>query len=143
MRWRGLLERYPYSLLHHFNDSVNSFCYKESSFTVRPGKGEYVVFSTDSAGTISRPVVPVPTKKSAGLYVFETVYGHTVVGPTNIRQTSKTDRLVSTTSLRTLLNHIYSFYPSMRTATPLGLYAGLRPATQHQDYCINIDMARG
>ena len=26
------------------------------------------------------------------VYIFQSVYGHTVVGPTNVRQTSKTDR---------------------------------------------------
>ena len=116
---------------------------QESSFTVTPGKGEYVVFSTNSAGTIARPVVPVPTKQTAGLYVFETVYGHTVVGPTNIRQASKTDRHVSNSSTTALLNHLFLLYPSMRSARPVGLYAGLRPATQHQDFYINIDLARG
>ena len=119
------------------------FYHQESSFTITPGKGEYIVFSTASAGTISRPVVPVPGKQSAGLYVFETAYGHTVVGPTNISQTSKTDRLVSTSSQETLLAHLYSLYPSMKTAIPVGLFAGLRPATQHQDYCIGIDLDRG
>eukprot|EP00092_Neocalanus_flemingeri_P007384 GFUD01007972.1.p1 GENE.GFUD01007972.1~~GFUD01007972.1.p1 ORF type:complete len:416 (+),score=114.41 GFUD01007972.1:113-1360(+) len=127
----------------NFGDEVEKLRGKESSFKVQPGKGEYVVFATNCAGTISRPVVPVPTKKTAGLYVFETVYGHTVVGPTNVRQSSKTDRLVSALSQRTLLDHIHSLYPSMRSAVPLGLYAGLRPATQHQDYCIDIDLARG
>jgi len=127
----------------NFGDEVEKLVGKESSFDVTPGKGEYVVFDQSRAGTILRPVVPVPTKQSAGLYVFESVYGHTVVGPTNIRQTSKTDRLVTKSSQTILLNHIYSLYPSMRTAVPVGLYAGLRPATQHQDYCINIDMARG
>jgi len=127
----------------NYGDQVEALAGQESSFTVRPGKGEYIVFSTDSAGTIARPVVPVPTKQTAGLYVFETVYGHTVVGPTNIRQDSKTDSLVSQASVSALQNHLFSLYPSMREATPLGLYAGLRPATQHQDYCINIDLARG
>lgn len=127
----------------NYGDELERLVSQESSFTVTPGKGEYVVFSTHSAGTITRPIVPVPNKQTAGLYVFETVYGHTVVGPTNVRQESKTDRHVSNSSISDLLNHLFSLYPSMRSARPVGLYAGLRPATQHQDYCINIDLARG
>ena len=101
------------------------------------------MFPKTTSGTIARPVVPIPTKQTAGLYVFESVYGHTVVGPTNIRQHSKTDKTVSRASMTSMMDHMMTLYPSMRLATPLGVYAGLRPATQHQDYCINFDLARG
>lgn len=127
----------------NFGDEVERLAGKPPSFTVEPGKGEYIVFPLSMRGTCTRPVVPMPTKQSAGVYVFESVYGHTVVGPTNIHQTSKTDRQVSLSSQDTLLRHILSLYPDIRTSAPLGLYAGLRPATEHQDYCINIDMGRG
>ena len=68
----------------------------------------------------------------AGLYMVVTPYGHTVVGPTNIRQDSRSDRSVTAESRRLLLAHCHALYPVTRGWTPLGVYAGLRPATQHQ-----------
>ena len=75
--------------------------------------------------------------------MFETVYGHTVVGPTNIRQESKTDKKVSDESVQSMLSHLFSLYPSLQSSKIEGLYAGLRPATEHQDYCIHADLTRG
>ena len=48
-----------------------------------------MVFAGDQAGVVRGAIVPVPNKQTAGVYIFQSVYGHTVVGPTNIRQTSK------------------------------------------------------
>ena len=39
-------------------------------FTVSPAKGEYLVFSGPSEATLRTPVVPVPSKQTAGVYVF-------------------------------------------------------------------------
>ena len=41
--------------------------------------------------------------------VFSLRYGHTVVGPTNVIQDSKTDKSVSVESQRNMLNHIYRY----------------------------------
>ncbi len=76
-------------------------------------------------------VIPISLQ---GLYVFETPYGHTVVGPTNVRQDSRSDRSVAAGSQQELLEHCHTLFPASRAWTPVGLYAGLRPATQHQAY---------
>lgn len=89
---------------------------------------------------VRRPVVPVPTKKTAGVYVFRSISGHTVVGPTNVLQDSRTDRTVSEESKERLLDHVRTLYPYTRDSVTLGVYSGLRPATQHQDYVFNFDL---
>ena len=68
-----------------------NFDFQRVNFNLTPGKGEYLVFRDDSEGTpdpasFTSCLVQVPTKKTAGLYVFKSVYGHTVVGPTNVKQ---------------------------------------------------------
>ena len=50
------------------------------------------MFDQDQRDVVKGTVVPVPSKQTAGVYIFQSVYGHTVVGPTNVRQASKTDR---------------------------------------------------
>ncbi len=80
------------------------------------------------------PVLYVISIYLQGLYVFETPYGHTVVGPTNVRQESRSDRSVAPGSQQELLEHCHALFPASRAWTPVGLYAGLRPATQHQAF---------
>ena len=90
---------------------------------------------------LTRPVVPVPTKATAGVYVFKSISGHTVVGPTNIPQRSKTEKFVSEASKKLLRNHVTDLYPHTKGKALLGVYAGLRPATCQQDYVIDFDHA--
>ena len=52
------------------------------------------MFGQDRRDVVKGTVVPIPSKQTAGVYIFQSVYGHTVVGPTNVRQASKTDRAV-------------------------------------------------
>ena len=46
-----------------------------------------------------------------GLYVFKSVYGHYVVGPTNIPQDSKEDRGCDVDNVADMKNHIFSYFP--------------------------------
>jgi len=110
-------------------------------YEMTAGKGEYIILEGKSK--VYRPVVPVPTKKTAGVYIFTSVSGHTVVGPTNIPQRSRTDKCVSEESKKMLKNHVNAFYPCTTNQALLGVYCGLRPATQHQDYCLNIQQHIG
>ena len=52
-------------------------------------------------------------------------------------------RGVSASSLCSLLTHLTSLYPGLDTSRLLGGYSGLRPASQHQDYCIRFELSRG
>ena len=114
------------------------------NFTIKPGKGEYLILSGDNIEQrVRRPILPVPTKQTAGVYIFKSISGHTVVGPTNIRQESRTDRSVSQDSIKSMMDHVQSLYPGAKVASLLGTYAGLRPATEHQDYVVSIDLTRG
>ena len=47
------------------------------------------MFDRDQRDVVRGTIVPVPSKQTAGVYIFQSVYGHTVVRPTNVRQASK------------------------------------------------------
>ena len=79
-------------------------------------RGEYVVLSASSKNSSSTAgpmgmVTQVPTKTYAGLYIFKSVYGHYVVGPTNVLQDSKEDRGCDVDNVADLKNHIFTFFP--------------------------------
>jgi len=131
--------KYVINCAGNFGDSIEKLRNQAwSGFRIRPGKGEYVILEGETR--VGRPVVPIPTKKTAGVYVFPSISGHTVVGPTNRPQDSKTDGSVSRESVEMLVDHVNALYPATRGSRVLGVYSGLRPATEHQDYCINFDL---
>ena len=73
----------------------------------------------------------------AGLYVFKSVYGNYVVGPTNVVQNSKEDRQCSEKSVEQLKLHIFGNYPKLKDHQIQSYYAGLRPRCQEsKDYQI-------
>ena len=128
----------------NFGDDVQRLSQEIVNFRVTPGKGEYLVFEDLSLnGIVHGTVVPFPSKQTAGVYVFRSVWGHVVVGPTNIKTEDKHDRSISAESFNNLYDHVTSLYPDIRNCQLLGGYSGLRPATQHQDYVIDIDAGHG
>jgi glycerol-3-phosphate dehydrogenase len=115
-------------------------------FTIKPGLGEFVVLEAAAAknglNTTGGPmgmVTQVPTKTYAGLYIFNSVYGNVVVGPTNIKQESKEDRGCSVESKERLESHIFKYFPGLEGRKLVATYAGLRPGCEESnDYQIRF-----
>lgn len=85
-------------------------------------------------------VCQVPSKTYAGLYMFKSVYGHYVVGPTNVLQPCKQDRGCDVDNVTDLLHFLQSHFPSLRECKVLGVYAGLRPhSPESNDYQIRLN----
>ena len=59
-------------------------------------------------------VAPLPSKTTAGVYSFTSLYGNVVVGPTCELQESKTDRSCSAETERELIDHGFDLFPSLR-----------------------------
>ncbi len=51
-------------------------------FTVRPRRGELIVFDKLARGLLNHTILPVPTEKTKGVLVAPTVYGNVLLGPT-------------------------------------------------------------
>lgn len=56
-------------------------------------------------------VAPLPSKTTAGVYVFSSLYGNVVVGPTNEYQESKTDRSCNPETQMKLKNYATDLFP--------------------------------
>ena len=114
----------------------------QKAFAVTPRKGQFVVFrpKTGNAGSCSplknAPSViiePVPTTRTKGVILWQTVYGHVVVGPTATDQVSKTDRTTDMDTVEKLVTHAYKVMPSLKDQWDIvGTYSGLRPSTQYR-----------
>jgi len=115
-------------------------------FVVTPRKGQFVVFRPKahlpttcedlSWKAPSMIIEPVPTERTKGVILWQTMYGTIVVGPTATDQQSKDDRSTDMTTLEELIAHGRRVMPGLEHWEVIGSYSGLRPATEHRDYQI-------
>jgi glycerol-3-phosphate dehydrogenase len=120
-------------------------------FTVTPRKGQFAVFRPkvdlpppSSSSSSSSPGVgvdwqapsliiePVPTERTKGVILWQTVYGTVIVGPTATDQECKHDRSTDSVTLQELVDHGRRVVPALRHWEVIGSYSGLRPSTEHR-----------
>ncbi|GBG33495.1 NADFAD-dependent dehydrogenase, putative [Hondaea fermentalgiana] len=112
---------------------------KSASFTIRPRKGQFVVFQAPKGDSIPRLIIePVATQFTKGVIAWTTVYGNIIVGPTAVEQASKTDRATDIETVQRLEAWGRKILPGLRNAKVIGTYAGLRPATEHRDFQVSV-----
>lgn len=76
------------------------------------------------------------------MLIYLAVHGNVVVGPTAEEVEERSDPVTSDSTLNQLRDHAYFVIPALRQFTPIGAYAGLRPATQYKDYQIYANPGR-
>ncbi len=114
----------------------------ESPFTIRPRKGQFVVFDKAAARYLRTIILPVPTERTKGLLVAPTVFGNVLVGPTAEDQESRSEATVDRETLRNLIRRACAVVPALEDIPVTAVYAGLRPATEHKEYQVRFDRER-
>lgn len=117
--------------------------HRKSPFTIKPRKGQYAVFGKSAGRLLNSIIFPVPTPKTKGVLLFPTVYGNIVVGPTAEDQLDRNNVEISEAVIESLVTHAHTILPSLKEHAVVGTYAGLRPATEFKDYCIDCHPAKG
>jgi glycine/D-amino acid oxidase-like deaminating enzyme len=84
-------------------------------------------------------IEPVPTLRTKGVILWQTVYGTVVVGPTATDQESKHDRCTDLDTLEKLVAYGHKVVPGLKHWEVIGSYSGLRPATEHR-YCCSCPL---
>jgi glycerol-3-phosphate dehydrogenase len=108
-------------------------------FTVTPRRGELLVFDK-----LTRPMVPcivlaVPSSRGKGVLVSPTIYGNVMVGPTSENLQDRSATGTSEDGFEFLVSKGRALMPSLFDEEITATYAGLRAATEHDDYLIDID----
>jgi glycerol-3-phosphate dehydrogenase len=109
---------------------------RPSPFSMRPRKGQFVVFDKPAARLVNAIILPVPTDRTKGVLIARTAFGNLLVGPTAEDQE---DRETATCDQETLAELIATggrLLPALAGHTVTATYAGLRPATEVKDYRI-------
>ena len=103
-------------------------------FTIRPRKGELIVFDKLARPLLSSIILPVPTARTKGVLVAPTVFGNLLLGPTAEDVADRSDTSTSAAGLSALLAAGRRILPSLEQEEVTATYAGLRAATEHPDY---------
>jgi glycerol-3-phosphate dehydrogenase len=119
----------------NYGDLVEAIA-RPSPFTIRPRKGQFLVYDKPAHDLVRSIILPVPTARTKGIVITRTVYGNLLVGPTAEDQDERRIATIETATLEHLARIGETILPGLARAPITTAYAGLRPATQFKDYQI-------
>ncbi len=109
-------------------------------FTIIPRRGELFVFDKLARPAVPLIVLPVPSSKGKGVLVSPTIYGNVMLGPTAEDTEDRTDTSTTEAGFEFLLAKGERLMPSLLQEEVTATYAGLRAATEHADYVLDVDL---
>jgi glycerol-3-phosphate dehydrogenase len=118
-----------------YGDHVEALA-REPSFTIKPRKGQFVVFDKPAAKLARSIILPVPSERTKGVVLFRTVFGNLAIGPTAEETEERENPSTDSATLETLKSRAIEIVPALKEIDVTAIYAGLRPATEHKDYII-------
>jgi glycerol-3-phosphate dehydrogenase len=126
-----------------WGDEVDRRVTGQSWFTIRPRKGQFVVYDKTAAALAGHILLPVPTKITKGIVVCRTAFGNLLVGPTAEDQDDRNRADLDRDTLQALMRRGCEILPALAGHEVTAVYAGLRPATDAKEYRIRTDLAPG
>ncbi|MEU9664491.1 FAD-dependent oxidoreductase [Streptomyces bobili] len=105
-------------------------------FTVTPRRGQLIVFDTLARDLVRHILLPVPTALGKGVLVAPTVYGNVLLGPTAEDLDDRRATESTAEGLAALRAQGARILPDLLDEEVTAVYAGLRAATEHEDYRI-------
>ena len=106
-------------------------------FTIRPRRGELIVFDKLARPLLNRTLLPVPTAHTKGVLVAPTVFGNVMLGPTADDIDDKSATGSTRTGIDNLLAKGRRILPALLDEEVTSVYAGLRAATEHSEYQVS------
>ncbi len=119
----------------NYGDLVEAIA-RPSPFAIRPRKGQFVVFDKPGAKLANAIILPVPGERTKGVVLFRTAFGNLAIGPTAEDVDERQIAVCDGETLAKLKNRAIEMLPALEGIGVTANYAGLRPASDHQDYVI-------
>jgi glycerol-3-phosphate dehydrogenase len=118
-----------------FGDHVEALV-RPAPFAIRPRRGQFLVYDKPAAALARSILLPVPTERTKGIVLCQTVYGNLLVGPTAEEVAQRDVAVTTEDQLRMLQGVAEARLPALRDIAVTATYAGLRPATDRTDYVL-------
>ena len=112
-------------------------------FRILPRKGQFLVYDKPARRLLRSILYPVPSAAGKGVLLAPTIFGNLLVGPTSQPVRDPTDTSTDGETLRQLRELAERRLPALAGMRVVAAYAGLRPATDREDYVIEADRDRG
>jgi len=107
--------------------------------TVTPRRGELIVFDKLGRDLVRHVLLPVPTATTKGVLIAPTVFGNLMLGPTAVDVERKDDTAATAEGIEYLRRLGRRLMPELLEHEVTAIYAGLRAASEHDDYRIEVD----
>jgi glycerol-3-phosphate dehydrogenase len=132
--------RYIINAAGLFSDEINAM-FGKTSFKVTPRRGQLIVYDKMARPFVNHVLLPVPTSITKGVLISPTVYGNILLGPTAEDLPDKSATETTEDGLKFLLEKGKQILPQLLDEEVTATYSGLRAATEHSDYQIEMDAA--
>ena len=126
-------------------DEVDQAFLNSTSFKIIPRKGDFVVLSGSSLEVpLKHIILPFPSQRTKGVLLTPTLSNHVLIGPTAVDVCQRHPRAAECdeSTARKLLTFAREKLKVLIRTSVVATYAGLRPATEHQDYVIHAHTDR-
>ncbi|MBP2654465.1 MAG: lhgO [Firmicutes bacterium] len=108
----------------------------DDSFTIKPRKGEYILFDKAVGNLVKTIVFPTPSKVSKGILVAPTVHGNVFIGPNATDSDDKGDLATTGRGLAEIVARAQKLVPNIPLTSSITQFAGLRAAADCGDFVI-------
>jgi glycerol-3-phosphate dehydrogenase len=129
--------RYVVNAAGLYSDEINTY-FGHDNFKVTPRPGQLIVYDKLARSLVNHVLLPVPTSKTKGVLISPTVYGNILPGPTAEDLPDKTATQTSAEGLNRLIDKGRQILPQLLDEEVTATYSGLRAATEHSDYQIEM-----
>lgn len=133
-----IYSRYIINAAGLFSDEINTL-FGKTSFKVTPRRGQLIVYDKMARPLVNHVLLPVPTSITKGVLISPTVYGNILLGPTAEDLPDKSATETTADGLNFLLEKGKQILPQLLDEEVTATYSGLRAATEHSDYQIEMD----
>lgn len=113
----------------------------DTSFTIRPRKGEYYLLDKSVGGLVKHVLFPVGSAVTKGITVMPTVDGNILLGPTADYVDDRSDVSTSEHGLASVLAGVCRLVPNVPIGRTIAQYAGLRATITTEDFLIGESAA--
>ena len=108
----------------------------DNSFSIRPRRGEYVLFDKAVAKLVNTVIFPTPSKVSKGILVSPTAHGNLFVGPNAQDIDDKEDVATTPDGLQEIISGARRVVPNLPLNASITQFSGLRAAADGGDFII-------